>query len=295
MTTRRQSVFVDESIRENDGFVLTAFVVSPIDLSPLVADALSQAGLTVGRDEFKSRTLMQNRPELRRLREQLFAAATEHAQLGFLVASMTNRSTLGRQILSALALLIRRNGFDLDELAIYLDQGLVRSRRDALEHVAEGDAVARSDMFVEQDSRRVLGLQVADAVAHAAAQLLSEGLKESPKLVKPGEAAGLAETDSVTLSWDLLLTLRNGVLTRPLVYQATDGTLRYATSSKFDRRMPPSVEMSPRIVGDHEDVAGLAQHAEVLGWGLFLSDDLTEQIRCAAELTLGRIWLGCMH
>jgi hypothetical protein len=61
-------IYVDESIHDRDGFIVTSFVFDQNSLEDVVATCLRSHGLVPGIDEFKSSSTMHNSPPLRGLR-----------------------------------------------------------------------------------------------------------------------------------------------------------------------------------------------------------------------------------
>ncbi len=71
MGTTSRAVFVDESIHDDLGFILVAYVVGGPQDEVAIEEALREAGLEPRSDEFKSNLPMDGRPELHALRDRL--------------------------------------------------------------------------------------------------------------------------------------------------------------------------------------------------------------------------------
>ncbi|MBA3024414.1 MAG: hypothetical protein FP821_11040 [Sideroxydans sp.] len=73
--------FVDESIHESVGHVVTAFVFAPKTFEDSVAATLRKAGLNPFYDEFKSSARMDTNPKMRAARDGLLSLAGTSAKV----------------------------------------------------------------------------------------------------------------------------------------------------------------------------------------------------------------------
>jgi len=263
-------LFVDESIHHGLGFIVTAFVFARTDVGPLVRDSLASAGMMPGRDEFKSSEPMASNPAMRSLRERLLRIASDHTTIAALVTPSDTRPELGAAVIDALDVILRKNGMPLP-LCAWFDQGMFRSTGKASRLAASVASLATSALAFEQDSRAVLGLQLADAVAHLVAQVLREEVSGVKKPVGiGGPDTGYADGTIAPLGWALLMTLRYAFLVRPVVPEGREATV--------------PADMEPLVVPEDEDYVSAAQHPHFLGWGVIVSDGVDVAIARAAEV-----------
>lgn len=276
-----ESIFVDESIHDGLGFVVAALVVADSDVEDRVARALSDNGFLPGIDEFKSGAPMAANRRMRAVRETILDLAATRTRIAVLISSPTERSELGVEILRALGLLVRRNGLGQDGLRVVLDRGLFRSRAHA--EVQIGKAILPIPVTIEpeQDSKRRLGLQVADAVAHTVAQILRQEVVAQRKTVTVGPESGYVDGTEVEIGWAFLMSLRYALFTRPQVYA--------------DRGEEIDPDRNPVVIGPNDDPVEIGQHPQLLGWGVFVSDRVDPEVGAAAQAVFERIWLGCIH
>ena len=77
-------IYVDESIHENLGFTIIAFVVAEDDIEIHVKKALINLNYIPGKDEFKSSTLMVSNPRMQDIRIKYFniVRETEDVNMG---------------------------------------------------------------------------------------------------------------------------------------------------------------------------------------------------------------------
>jgi hypothetical protein len=256
-------VYVDESINDALGFMATAFVFSESDLTEPVSQALAAVGLVPGTDEFKSGRHMASRPEMRSLRDALLSIAASTTKIAILISPASQRHKSGTLVLSTLSNVVRTNGIKAEHLEVFFDQGLVRSI-DARNSVDDLRGAARCELRPEQDSRSAEGLQVADAVAHSVAQVLREEMADLTKMIPLGPDNGYDESIEAPLGWTLRMTLRSSFFVAPLV---------------IEKGQDPNEVLN----------------ADLLGWGVFVSDDLEEGVRGAAHRAFDKLWLGCVH
>ncbi|MGD0014073.1 MAG: hypothetical protein ABSD56_06565 [Bryobacteraceae bacterium] len=274
-------VFVDESIHDGLGFVVTAMVVAGPEIEAEVAKALEESGLVPGVDEFKSGAPMAADPRMRRARESILEIAATGTKIAILISPAADRHRLGQEVLRALETVARRNGLGCAGLCVVLDQGMFRSR--ALADAALASAQFEGDVAIEpeQDSRRRLGLQVADAVAHTVAQILRQELAQQKKTVTLGSESGYAGGTEVELGWVFLMHLRYAFFTRPLAYSHLGDAIDSGRN--------------PIVIGPDDDPVEIGQHPDLLGWGVLLADTVEAQVKAAAEAVFTKIWLGCTH
>jgi hypothetical protein len=94
-----------------------------------------------------------------------------------------------------------------------------------------------------------------------------------------GADNGYAEGTMMPLSEFLLAKFRYRILARRMAY---DG-------EEFD----PATD--PVIIGPDDDPVTYGQYPEAVGWGIQVSQEISDAVRQAVFRTLDRIWLGCMH
>lgn len=272
--------YVDESIHSASGFVATAFIFATGPFDQTVEKALRDADLRPPTEEFKSSARMDSNPKMRTARERLLAIAGSKAQVAIFFGPF-ERSSLGKHSLQALQSTLLRNGIEPAGLSVYFDNGIFPSAKEAdrlrqLFHFLRG-----SRIFPSEDSRLRYGLQVADAVANGFGQILKEELTGKRKLVDiGGPETGYENGTRAPLGWELLMTLRHSLLTRPMVYNG----------KQYDAATDPVI-LDPI----NDDPAVYGQHPVLLGWGVQVAPEADETLRQGVERALGRIWLGCIH
>jgi len=281
MEVTERTIFVDESIHDGLGFVVTALVVPQSGVEDRVASALRNNGFLPEVDEFKSGAPMGSDPRMQRVREAILDIAATETKIAVFISPAAERNELGSEILRTLALVERRNGLSQGGLRVVLDQGLFRSRAHAEAEIPKVTLPVAVVIEAEQDSKRRLGLQIADAVAHTVAQILRQELAAQKKTITIGLEHGYEDGTEVELGWVFLMSLRHAFFTRQLAY-AHDG----------DKVDP---ERNPVVIGHDDDPAVFGQHPQLHGWGVFISDTMDPEVGRAAKALFEKIWLGCIH
>jgi hypothetical protein len=200
--------YVDDTVHERGNFVLCAAVYSRDEADSDVRRELKKAGLTPGRDEFKSRIRMDQNPNMTRLRSRLMSDIHKNRKLGIIVAPISDRERLGSVVLGGLAHFVSSNEV-VDRAGIaFLDQGMFSSVRAAEREVSKYGVLTGYHVHFEQDSRAVLGIQLADLAAHTCGIMLLDRLGIVQKTVKAGENSGYDPDMDLELGFSLWAQLR---------------------------------------------------------------------------------------
>ncbi len=255
-----------------------AFTAGRADLR--VARVLKDAGLRPGVDEFKSGARMAGNLSMQRAREGLLSVANSTCHVGVFVGPHVRR-TLGRHSLQALQSIVVRNGIRPSTLDVYFDEDIFASPQEARRLHALFHHLRAARLHPKEDSRVRLGIQIADVVAASFGRIVKEALTGDVKEIDiGGPNTGYAPGTMAPLGWDLLMSLRYALLTRPMVYRG--------------EKCPPAADpvvLDPR----HDDPVSYGQCPILLGWGVQVAPEAPDGLRYAVDRSLGRIWLGCIH
>jgi hypothetical protein len=272
--------YIDESVHNDFGFVATALIFSDKTLEPAVAGALGSVGLVPFRDELKSSARMDADARLRTVRDNVLALAGSEARVAIFLGPY-DRGTIGKHSLQALQTVLIRNGLETLPLDVHFDADIFPSNAEAERLHPLFRALQNSRIHPREDSRLVLGIQVADVVAHSFAQIVKAEIAGEAKEVDiGGPKTGYPAGTKAPLGWSLLMGLRHALFTRPIAYRGEEYSL--AT----DPIILDPVKDDPTTYG---------QNPVLLGWGLLVAPDAGIDLRSAVERSLGRIWLGCIH
>lgn len=272
--------YIDESVHNSAGFVVTAFVFASGRFEQAVASTLRGVGLRAGQDEFKSSARMDTNSKMREAREALLSLAGSKTRVAVFFGPYA-RHTIGKHSLQALQSILLRNGIRPSQLDVYFDEGIFHTATEASRLHGLFHFLNRARIHPVEDSRKRLGIQVADAVAGTFGQILKETLSGKVKKIDIGGPSTGYEAGTVaSLGWCLLMNLRYALMTRGMV----------CSGEKYQSAADPVV-LDPV----YDDPATYGQHPILLGWGVQVAPEASEELRQTVERTFGRIWLGCIH
>jgi hypothetical protein len=271
--------YVDESIHDSCGFVATAFVFAEENFEKTVEEVLLEAGLSPPSEEFKSSARMDSDSRMKLARAGLLDLAGKARVAVFFGAF--NKATLGKDTLQALQSVVVRNGIDPSAMSVYCDEEIFPSMKEAVRLHGLFHFLNQCTIYPREDSRKRLGIQMADAVAHSFGRILKEELTGKQKFVDiGGSGTGYEEGTLAPLGWELLMTLRYSLMTRPMV----EG------GESYNAGIDPVV-LDP----ENDDPVVYGQHPVLLGWGIQTAPEADDSLRQGVERAFGRIWLGCIH
>jgi hypothetical protein len=248
-------LFFDDSHHRRGGFLLGAYTLFESDPAGRIATALTDAGFQPGMDEYKSRHPHASDERWKTLRQSLYRIAAE-ATIGIVVAPFEDRARFGLHALCGLAHILRENDITKPILAFF-DEGLFRSAAAFARWRTECGLPDEVGLSPECDSRTVLGIQVADLVAHTCSVVLLGRLGIADKTLHSEEEG------EYQLSFEMWARLRYNFFRRPV----TDPGLREAAK------------------GGLVDSAG----------GLYIAPGTGVEVAEVADARFGKTWLGCIH
>ncbi|MBM3494727.1 MAG: hypothetical protein FJX72_10500, partial [Armatimonadetes bacterium] len=235
------------------GFVVTAFVFASPSFEGEVERALQRVGLSPREDELKSSARMDSDHRMRAARDAALDLAGSSTRIAVFFGPY-DRSSIGKDCLQALQSVLLRNGLSGVPLDVHFDEDIFPSAAEAERLQALFCTLRDVEIHPREDSRLVLGIQVADVVAHCFGQILKEEMSgESKEVEIGGSNTGYPDGTKAPLGWKLLMSLRYSLLTRPIAYQGQE----YAPESD-------PIVLDPV----HDDPVNYGQHPTLLGWGV---------------------------
>lgn len=248
-------IFFDESHHRRGGFLLGAYTLFESDPAKRIATAITNAGLQPGTDEYKSRHPHASDGRWKALRQSLYDIAAE-ATIGIVVAPFEDRARFGLHALCGLAHILRENDVANPVLA-FLDEGLLTSATGFARWRAQCGLPDDVDLSRECDSKTVLGIQVADLIAHTCSVVLLGRMGIADKTLYSEEEG------EYQLSFEMWARLRYNFFQRPI----TD----------------PELGEGSR--------AGLVDSTG----GLYIAPGTSAEVAEVAGARFGTTWLGCIH
>ena len=183
-------IFVDESIQDSLGYICVGFAYCKESPDEAINDAIAQAGLIPGTDEYKSGYRMANSSPRHQLRDSVYQIVLERCKLGLYIAPVSERPTLRNSVVSIVEKIIRHNELMLPQ-AVFVDEGILGNVKPSSEIQVEFDC----------DSKSVPGIQLADFVAYHCSYLLKCTLSGVSKKILVEEAPHPLTGEEVDLDW----------------------------------------------------------------------------------------------
>ena len=208
---------------------------------------------------------MDKSPKQARARELLKEVIHKQCGIGVVVAPDSPRTVLGVEAPLGLTKILSTIKFRSKTHEVFFDKGIFENEAEGrLEAAKIPSSCPPCNSHFEQDSVQVLGLQVADLVAHTCAMMLLAQLGLFKKMVKAGENSGYEPDLDVELESELWASLRRSFFAAP----------------------PPPVDSWKSQADYCVDVASR---------GLHVADRCDSNVRDAALARFGSMYLGCIH
>lgn len=244
-------IFVDESIQQDLGYICVGFAYCSDRPDELIQKAITMAGLTPGLDEYKSGYRMEGSSARKVLRDSIYQIVWEKCKLGIYIAPVEERGRLGTSVAEIANQLVQVNELDRPQ-KVFVDEGIVGELKSSDNIQIVGNC----------DSRKVLGIQLADFVAYHCSYLLKCAISGTTKKIlmaheEPHPLAG----EEVELDWILRTNFRRNFF----------------------------VELR-----NIEEITGDDWFFKLAGYGAFFSSDLSPKVRLAAEETFDSMYFGCV-
>lgn len=255
--------YFDESIHERGKFILGAFVYCKNDLTQQVYDKIESVGLRPKYDEFKSSYIMDKGGKYPELRAELRSMFID-VKIGLVIGPIDERKCFGNYALKGLEKIIVNNDMNKDSHDVYFDQGIMFQNNNTL--LNSFSQKYNLNIYNNQDSKIVAGLQMADLAAHTLSIMLLETLGLINKQVTLGNDSGYSENELFELSFDLWTSLRYSFFTQAII------TI--------------------------EDIDRDPVNAFLIDTGtycLYIADKCPEVLKEAAEDRFGLNYIGCIH
>lgn len=251
MTTH---VYIDDSIHDAQNFITIALVVSKEPLDSYVADALIESGYDPRNDEFKSHRPMKGDEKAQQARKSIGNLLFLHSCKIYLIfISRSEREVAFNYILQALHDIMSKPEEGGQKIIAYPDRGLIPAK------IKSGFRRPNLEFYPLDDSKKVMGIQVADLVSHFVSSILKRIL--NPKSENPNNFK-----DNVTLDFELWAELR---------YSLASSTLFNSLAHEYS-----------------DDPVEWASH---LPYGLLISTQCPQDIRDAIEFRFSKVYFGCIH
>jgi hypothetical protein len=187
-------IYIDESIHDCEGFIVTAAVYARESLDETVFYALESCGFVSKVDEFKSSMIMQGNSNAQELRSRLISILMERCKVAVAICSVDERSQLADLSFKLISNLSGHR--QIAPGIVYLDEGM----KPVIEALPYG-----WKLETDCDSKAIGGIQLADCAAHTIATILRGEMGSINKLVP---TQGSYPETEVDMAWALWTSLR---------------------------------------------------------------------------------------
>lgn len=257
-------LFLDDSKHHRSGFSLAAFAVCDADPTEEMGTLFRKHGFDPSTFEFKSSATMKDDNDLQALRNSLKSFITRNCSMALCVVdSADDTKNLGPASLVLLRKALKHPQLKGRQHKVFFDEGLFKHKSAAEALTAGDEDFAGCNFYFEQDSKAVMGIQLADIMAHTCSIMLLEALGDLSKMVvldSPGDS--IYDGLEVELGFEMW------------------AGIRYAFLSQN--------KPNPK---DDFDLANV----DVYPWGLFIDESVNERIAPVAMARFGENYLGCIH
>lgn len=253
--------YVDDSVHNEAGFIIGACVYTETDLTVEINNIIKKHGYDETVFEHKSGASYSKDLNKMKVRDDLKALLIHQCKLGIVVIPSDRREELGFECIKGIKAFIHYNNLE-GANDIYFDQGHFTSIQKA-GTVIEAENFANSNFILEQDSKVIKGIQLADLAAHIASIHFKSTLGLVTKMVKAGENSGYDPDSDMELGFEMWANLRYTFF--------NEGSTEYTGDPLGDSM----VRVEP--------------------FGLYISELCSGKLQDDARQAFASVYLGCIH
>ncbi len=253
--------YLDDSKHHKHGFSLATFVICQNDPTKEVSQIYLRHGYDPVAFEFKASMKMHGNQALQDLRADLKQFIQWNCKTAVCVVEDDKR--LGPVALKLLSAALGHPTLSDQDHEVAFDEGMFSSAGTGQRLASKIPTLRRCNFAFEQDSRLLVGVQLADLVAHTCATMLRESLLPQPK----------------TIVWDDPADTTYHGLEVPLEFEMW-AYIRYSFLSM--NKPEQDANYDPALV-------------DVFPWGLYIDEQVDDKLAEAAFKRFGENYLGCCH
>jgi hypothetical protein len=255
--------YIDDSVHFEANFIIGACVYSEEDnLNQIIEEVVRNNGFDPATFEYKSSANYSKEPGKAKIRESLKVVLRETCKLGIVVIPANYRDQLGKECIKAVVQFLKVNELLNQPNEVYVDQGMFTNKKNA-EDYALSYGLPDCTFHLEQDSKIIRGIQLADLAAHVCSIQMKDAMGLVKKMVKCGPDSGYEIDSEMELGFEMF------------------ATVRYVFFNKG------TTEVS-------EDIIKMAT-VQVEPYGLYISDLCNEDLKQLVIDHFGEVYLGCIH
>jgi hypothetical protein len=246
--------YFDESIHDNGKFITGCAIYSNTDINPIIESALLKLNLIPGIDEYKSRNIIAGNETNRLLRGEIYKIFCKYTQFGLVFIPRSEQKYLYINGLMLIEKIINNNNLEKEKHNVYFDDGILE--------FGNKKQVEGLTVYTKQNSKIIMGIQIADFVAHTCSIMLKEQLGLLDKYVKVGENSGYDPDMMMSIGFDLWTGIRHHF------FQSQQGV---------------------------DDERAFYGYTNISDYGLLISKSFDKKTYEAIEARFSTGYLGCIH
>lgn len=253
------NLYFDESIRDNGKFIIGAVVISEEDLSTQIRAQWELMGLNPN-DEYKS-SAIKSENEVSVKQREFIRSLLHSSKLALVVLPSHDRKELGNYCAELVLQLLSTKKLFGNTHNLFIDENVFMNKDVQLKLESVG-----VNLYLNSDSKKEAGIQLADHASHALGGMLLEEMGLIKKQVKAGENSGYHPDEMLDLGFELWASLRYALI----------GDNQY-----IEGLSPPDDPANPYFM--------------VNGYGLYIAASCVENLESCAKKRFGINYLGCIH
>ncbi|MBS1669531.1 MAG: DUF3800 domain-containing protein [Bacteroidetes bacterium] len=256
-------IYFDESKFPKKNFIIGSFVFCKEDPTNFIEKSLAINGFDPLIYEYKSSTHFGRTPQMAEVRKALKYYFMKNCFFGILVLPHSEIKNLGSLALMALKEFLEINN-QPQKNTIYFDEGIFLNKEMATTLINTLNLYNNS-FHLEQDSKKIRGIQLADLCAHSLTTILRESMGDLKKIVK----VSLGSTDALDgeseIGFDIWASIRYNFIHEP--------------TKKYDKEADQETNFT----------------FNVEPYGLYIAQECDIYLASKARETFGKVYLGCIH
>lgn len=253
------NLYFDESIRDNGKFIIGAVVISEEDLSTQIRAQWELMGLNPN-DEYKS-SAIKSENEVSVKQREFIRSLLHSSKLALVVLPSHDRKELGNYCAELVLQILSTKKLFGNTHNLFVDENVFMNKDVQLKLESVG-----VNLYLNSDSKKEAGIQLADHASHALGGMLLEEMGLIKKQVKAGENSGYHPDEMLDLGFELWASLRYALI----------GDNQY-----IEGLSPPDDPANPYFM--------------VNGYGLYIAASCVENLESCAKKRFGINYLGCIH
>jgi len=254
-------IYIDDSVHDRGNFIISGIIVTKENVEYRISESLKNNGFDPEKYEFKSGLDYRKFPKMLDVRNDLKNIISSGCKIGLVVLPITERQNIGIETFKGLKQIINSNNFEKN-IEIYVDENYFKNVS-AGEKYAKEIGLENCELYLEVDSKKIKGIQLADLVAHTYSTMLLEQLKIIDKKVKAGDNSGYEPDLEIELGFELWAGIRYNLL------------------GEIDMERFENGDGVPMKITEP--------------YGLYVSEYCDNTLKKNAKERFGEIYMGCIH